>query len=112
MSRPSNHARHPVESLLRQSASCGRAPDPGDVDALKLPAPLRQRFDAAVTEALGLWNDGDRAQANETALHASRDVLADIPDELRSPSAYHRDPLAATDDPAALAAAVSAARGY
>lgn len=112
MPKPRSNARHPVEALLRQSVSCGQAPHPDDVAALDLPAPLRKRFDNAVAEALGLWGGGDRAQANETALHASRDVLADLPDDLHHPGYNHRDPLADTDDPAALAAAVSASRGY
>lgn len=45
-------------------------------------------------------------------MHAARDVLADLPDEQRHPAAYHRDPLADTTDPAALAGAVAAVRGY
>lgn len=108
MTRPNSNARHPVTALLRESVYVGSRPEPDEIDALQLPPDMRERFVSALDRGLALHADGEQGQANEHALNVAHELVGDLPDELRHPAAYHRDPLADETDPDKLAAAVLA----
>lgn len=109
--RPAKHSRHPVQTLLRESIYVGQKPDRADIDALNLPPDLRARFNAAVDEALKIRAAGNRVAANAHAEEESAGLRQALPDELRDPASYHRDPLTDVTDPRELAAAVGSFNG-
>ncbi|MDX8151871.1 hypothetical protein SK069_09725 [Patulibacter brassicae] len=112
MSKPGRRARHPVESLMRQCVHLGEMPDREDIAALNLPVEQRAEFRDAMHEALKIRSTGARGKADVFAHERAHEIIDSLPAALQHPGANHRDPLADVHDPAGLAAAVAAVRGY
>lgn len=104
--------RHPVHALLAHHAYFGTLPNADELDELKLDTEHRQAVNDAAAEAQKIRGTGNRGQANEYALEAAFDIVADLPAEQRDPNYGHTDPLADVSDPDQLAEAVISARGY
>jgi len=77
------YTRHPVRLALREVAYRGRALTASDVDMLKLPAEFGAAALKASQEAAEVWVTGDHQRAWELADDYSKQIIDQLPAELR-----------------------------
>lgn len=84
--------RHPVHTLLAEAAYAGRELTEEELAELELGASDRELVRKAAREAAFVHAGGERGPANEHALRRSHEIIAELPEEQRSPRYLYRQP--------------------
>jgi hypothetical protein len=82
--------RHPIHTLLAEAAYAGREAAEEELAELQLGTSDRALVRKAAREAAFLHAGGERGRAHEHARRRSQEIIAELPEEQRSPRYLHQ----------------------